>query len=135
MTNYSPSPGHVQAFFFKPNGKRYMEEMLDMSEDYSTRITPIDAVLSALRRTERGRGFLEKGYFHIFVPEPYHEIAYPVMIPSRDVMEDLAEEVDGIAATRSMAQHRPDSPESYRQAGEINMLDAVMRRLRTGEWW
>lgn len=82
MTNYSVNPGHVRIDFFKESGKWYMTEVLDMSKDYDTGITPKDAVISAMRRTERHDALLNNKDFHIVVLEPYHKSAYPVMFPT-----------------------------------------------------
>lgn len=76
MTHYSERPGQVQALFFKPSGKRYCEEMLDMSDYWavSDYLTPEDAVLAALNAQKPDR-LLD---LVVVVPDPYHEHAYPV---------------------------------------------------------
>lgn len=43
------------------------------------------------------------------------------------------EVVKELRARRGTAQHRPRSPEAYRQEGELNMLDHVLAAIEGGE--
>lgn len=78
MTNYSNNTGSVRVEFFKPSGKWYMTEAWDMSNYYNTGITPIEAVEIMLNETERGRSLHRQ--FIISVADPYHKLAYPVLL-------------------------------------------------------
>ena len=75
MTNYSDNPGMVRVDFFKPSGKWYMTEALDMYDFWDCGITPHDAVIAALEKS--GRNLT---HFTRVVLEPYHRSAYPVML-------------------------------------------------------
>lgn len=79
--HFSENPGSVRVEFFKPSGKWYMTEALDMRDFWKSgpgNLSPSDAVRSALLRTERGARLLEQ--FIVVVFEPYHEQAYPVCL-------------------------------------------------------
>ena len=75
MTNYSNNPGSVRVDFFKESGKWYMTEDVDMSEFWDFGTGPHDAVTAALEA--KGRNFK---HFTRVVLEPYHKLAYPVML-------------------------------------------------------
>lgn len=78
MTNYSDNPGMVRVDYFKPSGKWYMTEALDMYDFYNE-LSVYAAVEKALVRDGR---YLR--HFDIIVMEPYHRNAYPVMIPASE---------------------------------------------------
>ena len=74
MTNYSDNPGMVRAEFFRPSGKWYTTEALDMNKFYRE-ATPIDAVIAALEiHREMSNNYI------IIVTEPYHKNPYPVCL-------------------------------------------------------
>jgi hypothetical protein len=77
MTNYSENPGSVRVDYFKPSGKWYMTEALDMSGFYDHGIYPGEAVRAALEASGRLCPSLIK-----VVLFPYVEHDYPVMIPA-----------------------------------------------------
>lgn len=72
---YSENPGMVRVDFFKPAGKWYMTEELDMSDFWDYGIIPHDAVKAALEK--KGRNLK---HFTRVVLKPYHKSAYPVML-------------------------------------------------------
>lgn len=72
---YSENPGMVRVDFFKPGGKWYMTEELDMSDFWDFGIIPHDAVVAALEA--KGRNLK---HFTRVVLKPYHRSAYPVML-------------------------------------------------------
>ena len=75
MTNYSYDPGMVRAEFFRPSGKWYTTEALDMNSVYNE-ATPAEAVIDALRfHREMSNDYI------IIVMEPYHKYPYPVCLP------------------------------------------------------
>lgn len=79
--NYSENPSSVRVDFFRPSGKWYMTEALDMRDFWTSgpgNMGPADAVRAALERTERGRGLLES--FIVVVIDPYHQYEYPVVL-------------------------------------------------------
>lgn len=79
--NFSENPSSVRIDFFKPSGKWYMTEALDMRDFWTAgpgNAMPSDAVYNALARTERGQRLLEQ--FVIVCLEPYHEHGYPVLL-------------------------------------------------------
>jgi hypothetical protein len=84
MTHFSENPGMVRVDYFKPSGKWYMTEAIDMSEFWDHGIIPNEAVKKALdaSRPKREPGWWRQ--FTVVVTEPYHKSAYPVMIVSRD---------------------------------------------------
>ena len=75
MTNYSNNPGSVRVDLFKESGKWYMTEDVDMSEFWDFGIGPHDAVEAALEA--KGRNLK---HFTRVVLDPYHLLAYPVML-------------------------------------------------------
>lgn len=42
--------------------------------------------------------------------------------------------VESLRTDRSGPRHKHGTPEYYRQEGELNMLDAFLRMLRSGSW-
>jgi len=78
MTHYSDSPGMVRVDFFKPSGKWYMTEDLDMY-DFWDELIPHDAVEKALERNGRNLK-----HFTRVVLQPYHRNAYPVMLVAEE---------------------------------------------------
>lgn len=72
---YSNNPGSVRVDFFKPGGKWYMTEDLDMARFWGFGITPHEAVEAALEA--KGRNLK---HFTRVVLKPYHKSAYPVML-------------------------------------------------------
>jgi len=88
MTNYSDQPGKVKIDFYKPGGKWYMTEVLDMSQVY---LVPdiFQALSNAMDQTfgqQRAEGL--KNQFVVVVDEPYHKNAYPLMLQP-DWMREL----------------------------------------------
>lgn len=79
MTNYSVTPGMVRVDFFKESGKWYMTEDLDMSDFWDYGIGPGEAVEQALEA--KGRNLK---HFTRVVLEPYHKLAYPVMLKAEN---------------------------------------------------
>lgn len=77
MTNYSSNPGSCLVSYFKPSGKWYMDEALDMVGFWDYPITPVDAVRAAI--VARGGERLLQQFIAV-VAEPYHRLAYPVML-------------------------------------------------------
>lgn len=108
MTHYSNYPGHVQVLFFKPSGKRYTEEMLDMTNYWSSDayLTPEAAVDAALndQMGDRLRGMIA------VVPDPYHEHAYPVCTYRGDPPTDKTLFDWGSQATTPVHPPRPVDP-------------------------
>lgn len=45
-------------------------------------------------------------------------------------VEDVLAIVEDLRLRRSVAEHRPRTPESYRQEGELNMLNAVRAAIQ-----
>lgn len=72
---YSNNPGSVRVDFFKPGGKWYMTEDLDMVRFWDFGIAPHEAVEAALE--VKGRNLKR---FTRVVLKPYHKSAYPVML-------------------------------------------------------
>lgn len=78
MTHYSENPGMVRVDYWKPSGKWYMTEAIDMS-DYWGLPDLFKAIELSL---DESRPTREPGWwrqFTVTVSEPYHEKAYPVM--------------------------------------------------------
>lgn len=82
MTNYSENTGSVRVDYFKPSGKWYMTEAVDMSDVYSVPFI-FDAIRKAMDMHwvthHHGRATAWQ-QFTIVITEPYHESAYPIMI-------------------------------------------------------
>lgn len=76
--NYTSNPGSVRVDFFKPSGKWYMTEEVDMS-DYWDTPTSSDAVEAALE--DVGRNLK---HFTRVVLEPYHRFGYPVLLAAKE---------------------------------------------------
>lgn len=77
MTNYSAKSSVVRVDYFKPSGKWYMTEALDMTGFFDYGIYPAEAVRAALVKAGRLCPGLNK-----VVIDPYVESSYPVMIPA-----------------------------------------------------
>ena len=74
MTNYSNNPGKVRVDFFKPSGKWYETEELDMSAYYGEPVIH-NAILKAY--------YEQIAPYHedmtMVVLEPYHQFSHPIM--------------------------------------------------------
>ena len=79
MTNYSENPGSCEIVYFKPSGKYYMTEAIDMSDEYDT-LSIHDAVRNAI---VKARGS-DMAHFTRVVLEPYHRNAYPIMLVAEE---------------------------------------------------
>lgn len=85
--NYSENSDSVRVDYFKPSGKWYMTEALDMSgywdeaSVYSAVIKSLDDAWN-LRHGGRPSAWRQ---FTIVVLEPSHRNAYPVMIPATNI--------------------------------------------------
>jgi len=78
MSNYSANPGMVKVDFYKPGGKWYMTEAVDMSDFYHTGAIH-EAVAMAIRDgLKNGERLLMQ--FIVLVDEPYHQNSHPVML-------------------------------------------------------
>jgi hypothetical protein len=86
MTNYSENPGMVRVDYFKPSGKWYMTEAIDMSPAWDTPDI-FDAVRHSLNyawvANHNGRGDAWH-QFTVVILEPYHKNAYPIMIVAKE---------------------------------------------------
>lgn len=80
---YTTDSGMVRVDYFKPSGKWYMTEAIDMSPWYN-RDDIYQAVEFALddSRPERNSGWWSQ--FTVVVLKPYHKNAYPIMIVAND---------------------------------------------------
>lgn len=78
MTNYSDNPGMVRVEYFKPSGKWYMTEAIDMSAHWDDAYV-WDAVKASLddSRPDKSPGWWK--HFTVVCLEPYHKSAYPQM--------------------------------------------------------
>lgn len=79
MTNYSEDSGSVRFDFFKPSGKWYMTEAIQMSKFYrygGPREAAAKAWVARCRKLDR----LPHDDFTIVVLDPYHELTYPIML-------------------------------------------------------
>lgn len=75
MTHYANTPGSVRFDFYRPSGKWYMTEALDMSDHYND----LDIYQAVKETVEAWRpGILQE--YVIVVAEPYHRDAYPIML-------------------------------------------------------
>jgi hypothetical protein len=83
VTHYSEHPGTVRVDYFRPSGKWYMTEAVDM-DGYWGELIPHSAVEKALTdHWEDTRGPDRKDawrQFTIVVLDPYHHNGYPVML-------------------------------------------------------
>lgn len=84
MTHYNDNPGMVRVDYFKPGGKWYMTEAIEMPDaEYSA-----PNIHEAVRRSlDASRPDREPGWwsqFTVVVLEPYHQHAHPVMIVAVD---------------------------------------------------
>lgn len=79
---YSKNDSMVRVDYFKPSGKWYMTEALDMSGFYKYGTGPVDAVQAALEKADR---FLKN--FNIIVLKPFHELQYPVFIKATESLD------------------------------------------------
>jgi hypothetical protein len=79
MTHYGTHPNHVRVDYFKPSGKWYMTESIDMDTvwDAVDMRKTIGEALDA-SRPDRHSGWWEQ--FTVVVLEPYNKNAHPVMI-------------------------------------------------------
>lgn len=74
MTNYSDNPAHVRVDFFKPSGKWYATEMIDMTSFFMGKLTSQlvkDAVMSQVERRFSGMTAV--------CLAPYVESPFPVL--------------------------------------------------------
>lgn len=80
---YTIDSGMVRVDYFKPSGKWYMTEAIDMSPwyDYSDIYVAVERALDN-SRPERNSGWWSQ--FTVVVLKPYHKNAYPIMIVSED---------------------------------------------------
>lgn len=78
MTNYSQDEGMVRVEFFRLSGKWYMTEAWNMNDFYNHKITPSDAVRAMLFSSSRGQELMRQ--FIVVVLDPYHKLAYPVLL-------------------------------------------------------
>ena len=88
MTHYSENPGMVRVDYFRPSGKWYMTEAVDMSDDWDEPFIH-DAVALALgRHWVKSHGGVERRdrwqQFTVVVLEPYHRNAYPIMLVAKE---------------------------------------------------
>jgi hypothetical protein len=89
VTNYSNNPGMVRVDFYKPGGKWYMTEAVDMSTHYMDQ-SIIQAVRESICEShERGEAWLDQ--FVALVAEPYHQNAYPIMLQPEWMYEVVQE--------------------------------------------
>lgn len=75
MSYFSSNPSHCRVDFFKPSGKWYTTEVLDLEEYYDASI-PVDAVKEALQNHLGGR---MRGMWAV-VLDPYLRMSFPIMI-------------------------------------------------------
>lgn len=95
MTNYSINPGHVRVDFFKPGGKWYMTERIDMSRFYHSRSFydqgmsgvggPLHNAVDAAGYTQfQGTWVISRKQFITVVLEPYHDLSHPIILMPAD---------------------------------------------------
>lgn len=82
MTHYANSPGSVRFDFYRPSGKWYMTEALDMDSRYND-----TDIYEAVRATAEAWRPGVTDHYIIVVAEPYHRNAYPIMLLPRKVHE------------------------------------------------
>lgn len=80
---YTTDSGMVRVDFFKPSGKWYMTEAIDMSETYNDWDTH-KCVRLALDESRAGLGPGWWRHFTVVVLKPYSQYAYPIMIVAED---------------------------------------------------
>jgi hypothetical protein len=81
--NYSGNPAMVRVDYFKPiSGKWYMTEAVDMGAHYDD-ASIHDAVRYSIMESRDGRGGGLLTQFIAVVAEPYHRLAYPIMLMPR----------------------------------------------------
>jgi len=76
---YSENPGMVRVDFFKPGGKWYMTEELNMYDFWDYGLWCGEAVEAALEA--KGRNLK---YFTRVVLKPYHRNSHPVMLKAEE---------------------------------------------------
>lgn len=79
---YTTEEGMVRVDFFKPSGKWYMTEAVDMSTWYD-----VPNIHDAVGRALNASRPVAAGWwtqFTVVVAEPYHVYAHPVMIKAVD---------------------------------------------------
>lgn len=86
MSHYSVEPGRCRVDFFKPSGKWYMTDEVDMSEMYATDDT-VGAVGSALEKYLRRNNHVDYSEFVAVCLEPYTRYSFPVMGTVRDLLD------------------------------------------------
>lgn len=86
MTHYSDSPGHVRVDFFKPSGKWYTTDMIDMSKWWigshdtaENQNKPRTAIVDAVKNALKEAGQSNRDMIAV-VLAPYHEHEHPIML-------------------------------------------------------
>lgn len=92
---YSNNPGDVRVEFFKPGGKWYMTETIDMSPFYNDPDL-WEAVRLAIRRScasdkDKDRGDRLMKQFTVVVQDPYHRNGYPIMLVPEQYLDAILE--------------------------------------------
>lgn len=84
MTHFTVQPNMVRADFYKPSGKWYMTEAIDMNDGYLDN----DIHRAVQRALAKLRPELPENWYNGFtvvVQEPYHKNAYPVMLIAEEL--------------------------------------------------
>lgn len=81
---YTNSESMVRMDFFKATGKWYMTEAVDMVGMYEHGDGPYGAVKEALKIHNTKRGSPISKEFFVVCLEPYHKMAFPVILRPRD---------------------------------------------------
>lgn len=87
MTHYSQHPGMVRVDFYRPSGKWYMTEEMQMDRHYGD-LSIYNAVEESIKEAFPDTGMRWLSQFIVVVAEPYHTNAFPVMLMPGPFEED-----------------------------------------------
>lgn len=79
MRHYSDNPGSVRVDFFKPSGKWYTAEAVDMSDQYHVGDIHLAFKTALVRHLRMGDRLRLDGMTAVCI-EPYNVYAHPVML-------------------------------------------------------
>lgn len=88
--NFSLNSGHCKVEYYKPSGKWYMDEVIDMSDHYndvSIHNAIRESIIEGSESVRHGRGESLLRQFIAVVSDPYHANAYPIMLIPDDILQ------------------------------------------------